>query len=221
MLALIFLLLLIIIQIISYKINNKKYKFILSKISGYISVLYILIFIFFILSDIFRYKEYRKSEFHYVVKNNNEKYIFDTDMYLIKDRLTGEIYIKLIDRYKNRFSFFSGRDLENLILLDNGNYIIDKDSKVRFHETYLYLIQDDNCGTLFWKKDKKQCKITIEYKGKKLALVSSSQKIDSQLKDLDYQYGFSFEKLKKLFDLSLVIEIDDKNKIVYFIENEK
>ena len=205
-------------QILSQKVKNKKYKPLLLKIAGYVSLLYLSAMIIIISISIFRYKEYRASGYSYAVKTGGKEYIFSTDMYLIKDRLNGEFYIQLANRYRSYFSLYSGKYLEDLILIDSGNYSIDEDNSIRLGTPFRYLNESESCSDIIFENDDRECDITIEYRGEKLNFRSAYKNIDPQLKDLDHRYGYSFTKLKEIFDLTIDIEIDERNKIVYFVK---
>ena len=205
-------------QILSIKVKNRKYKPLLSKIAGYMSLLYLIAFVFIIPISIFRYKEYRTSGYSYAVKADGKEYIFSTDMYLIKDRLNGEFYIQLVDRYKTHFALYSGKYLEDLILIDSGDYTVDKDNSIRLETPFRYLNESESCNDIIFRNDGRQCNIMIKYHGKTLNFKSSYKNIDPQLKDLNYKYGYSFTELKEVFGLTIDIEIDKGNKIVYFVK---
>ena len=208
-------------QILSKKVKNKKYKPLLLKIAGYTSLLYLIVFVIFLSIDIFRYKEYRTSGYSYAIKSEGREYTFNTDMYLIKDRLTGEFYIQLADRYKTHFALYSGGYLVNFILIDSGDYTIDKDNSIRLGTSFKYLNESESCNDIIVRNDRRQCNMIIKYQGKELNFKSSYKNIDPQLKDLDYRYGYSFTELKEIFGLTIDIEIDEGNKIVYFVKNKK
>jgi hypothetical protein len=185
----------------------------------------------------FRYKNYLYSDYVFMLKDKGKIYKLDNQIQLVGDRITGENYI-LLGLSKN---WTYGHEIQKIFMLDNSNYRIQNtDSK--FYDGILQMDYSTENPVKITKTEneislheKEETEILdINYKGKHETLILEKNNKNPEFKTFRFWicsrrrngkscgnpkgYGISIQKLKEKFGLSLDIEIDNKEKAVYFIK---
>lgn len=185
----------------------------------------------------FRYQNYLYSDYVFMLKENGKIYKIDTQFQLVGDRITGKNYI-LAGLSKN-WSYEN--EIEKIFMLANSNYKI-KNVNSNFYdgilswdrskETPVNITEIEKEISLHKKEEIKI--IDINYKGKSGTVILEPAKTNPEFKSLNFWIcsnirngyscgnlkgqGIAFDKLRNEYNLDLNIEIDKKNKAVYFVK---
>ena len=185
----------------------------------------------------FRYKNYLYSDYVFMLKDNGKVYKIDGQVQLVGDRITGNNYILLgLSKHWNY-----GHEIKEMFLLANSNYKIENaDSK--FYDGILKMsyskdspvkIEEVEKEINLHKKEEIEI-VNIDYRGKSGTITLGPNKTDPEFKSFSFWicskrrngvscgnprgYGISFEKLRSEYGLDLNVEIDNREKVVYFIK---
>lgn len=185
----------------------------------------------------FRYKNYLYSDYVFMLKDSGKVYKFENKFQIVGDRITGEQYL-LLGLGQN---WTYGNEVRNMFMIANSNYEIENtDSK--FYDGILQMCYSGENPVNLEKVEKEinlhkkesTEKVEIRYNGKTGSFTLTEKNENPEFKSFRFWicskryngyscgtpkgYGISFKKLKEDFGLNLGIEVDNREKIVYFIK---
>ena len=212
----------------------------MKKVFGLLFALAIVAVVYYAVLGSFRYKNYLYGDYVFMLKDKGKVYKLDNQLQLVGDRITGDSYILL--GLSKTWSY--GHELQNIFMLANSNYKIEStDSK--FYDGILKMDYSGENPVTITKIEneinihkKEEIEIAdINYNGKHGILELTPVNNNPEFKSFSFWicskryngyscgnprgYGISFEKLKNEYGLNLGIEIDNREKIVYFIKEKK
>ena len=185
----------------------------------------------------FRYKNYLYSDYVFMLKENGKVYKMDSQVQLVGDRITGKRYVLL--GLSKTWSY--GHEIQKIFMLAGSNYMIENtDSKfydgilsTNYSEEYPVKITKVKKEINIHKSEEIEI-VDINYNGRNKIITLEPNNKNPEFKAFSFWicskrrngyscgnpkgYGIDFEKLKNEFGLNLDIEINNREKVVYFIK---
>ena len=208
----------------------------MKKLYGMLFVLAIVGVVYYAFLGSFRYKNYLYSDYVFMLKDNGKVYKTD-QIQIVGDRITGENYV-LLGLSKN-WSY--GYQVQQVFKLASSGYKIET-SDSKFYDGIISMdyLKENPVKVTKVKNEINVHKseeieiLDINYNGKSGTLTLDPNNKSPEFKSFSFWicskryngyscgnprgYGISFEKLKSEFGLNLDIEVDNREKIVYFIK---
>ena len=184
----------------------------------------------------FRYKNYLYSDYVFMLKENGKVYKMDP-VQLVGDRITGKRYV-LLGLSK---SWSYGHEIQKIFMFAGSDYKINNTDS-RFYDGILtpdYSKENPVKITEIKKeinihKSEEVEILDINYNGRNETMTLEPNNKNPEFKAFSFWicskrrngyscgnrrgYGIDFEKLKNKFGLNLDIEINNREKVVYFIK---
>ena len=209
----------------------------MKKFFGLLFVLAIVGVMYYAFLGSFRYKNYLYADYVFMLKDNGKVFKMDDQIQLVGDRITGDNYILL--GLRKTWSY--GDQIQKVFMLASSGYKV-KDTDSKFYDGILSpdFSKENPVKITEIKKEINVHKteeaeiLDINYNGKSKSITLEPGNKNPEFKSFSFWicsgrrngyscgnprgYGISFKKLKDEYGLNLDIEIDNKEKIVYFVK---